>query len=163
MLNIPLPIIPLPVWPRLKLWPCLGLAQGKIQRPTANGHSPRHGPRYRYPWVRVAGACGLRTACLGGAEGRKSYAYHYHTNAYRKLERKPIRSTRLSMGRRQCSAHQFNSFAVSCPSKAPRSSSYLFGRAQEMWTPSWLQRGLGLLAFVEPCPATVAAAFASLH
>ena len=90
-------------------------------------------------------------------------AYHYHTNAYRKLERKPIRSTRLSMGRRQCSAHQFNSFAVSCPSKAPRSSSYLFGRAQEMWTPSWLQRGLGLLAFVEPCPATVAAAFASLH
>ena len=87
----------------LELWPCLGLAQGKIQRPTANGHRPRHSPRYRYPWVRVGRACGPRTACLG----RKSYTYHYHTNAHRKLERIPIRSMRLSMCRRQCSAHQY--------------------------------------------------------
>ena len=53
----------------LELWPCLGLA--KYQRRTANGHSSRHGPRYRYPWVRVGRACGPRKACLGGARDAK--------------------------------------------------------------------------------------------
>ena len=33
----------------------------------------------RYPGVRVGEACGPWTACLGGVEDRKIYAYHYHT------------------------------------------------------------------------------------
>ena len=40
----------------LELWPCLGLAQGKIQRPTANGHMlwpQAMAQDIKYPWVRV--------------------------------------------------------------------------------------------------------------
>ena len=55
-ITITITIMGLSHYPRhghgLELWPCLGLAQGKIQRPTANGHSPRHGPRYgSFPFV----------------------------------------------------------------------------------------------------------------
>ena len=36
----------------------------------------------RYPGVRVGEACGPGVALLGGVEGRKIYAYHYHTITY---------------------------------------------------------------------------------
>ena len=46
----------------------------------ANGHKlGAMAQDIRYPGVRVGEACGPGVALLGRVEGRKSYAYHYHT------------------------------------------------------------------------------------
>ena len=49
----------------------------------ANGHKlGAMAQDIRYPGVRVGEACGPGVALLGPFEGRKIYAYHYHTITY---------------------------------------------------------------------------------
>ena len=91
-ITIPLPyhyhygIKPLPQpwpWPRAMALPrrqCLGHGTSKISKGEGQHASAQTMAQdIRYPWVRVGEACGPQLGLYPGVEGRKIYAYHYHT------------------------------------------------------------------------------------
>ena len=71
-------------WPRHKQ---ISKGQGTSKSPKAKAKANGHklvamAQDIRYPGVRVGEACGPWTAWQAGVEGRKIFAYHYHTITY---------------------------------------------------------------------------------